>query len=615
MKQRSMILALMAMIPFAVSVAQTPPTPPAQPTPATPVIVPAPGQRPLMPLTPVTPLPGEPIYIDREEIRRAVEDAKWQGQLAAEEGRRMAEQGKWLAEDVRRLAEDAKWQAKVHLEDLKFDFNKDFKFDFNHDFKFDFDHDFKFDFDHDFKFEFDHDMKLDLKIDPKISMKAPNFAFTPMPGQNGATLWTPQLRQYQDPADSMYQLAREMISRQDYSRAAAKFGEMIAKYPGSRYAVGAAYYQAFALYRVGTLDALRSSLKILEANAQAFQYSNSSYRNDAPSLHARVLRALAERNESGADAKLRDLIAKYPSERCDKDKIDIQATLLNSLYQTDPEAAAPYIKQWLETRDACTAKLRMSAIYLLANRGSEANTNQIVQLAKNDTVRSVRLQAIEVLSRMPGEAAINALQQFMADDDEAIQRAAVRSLMRSDNPRARAAMRMSVIDKREAPERQRIEAINSLTDNNMTQDDAVYLRGLFKRQGESDRIKDAIVSAIGRMPNDENLKFLMDVAQDPNESSSIRANALRRVTARQNLSTDNLIKLYDATDNRSMRNSLVDALAQRPEQAALNKLLDIVKSSTDPEVRSNAIQELLRKNDKAITQRVLDLIGKPTGGL
>ena len=122
-----------------------------------------------------------------------------------------------------------------------------------------------------------------------------------------------------------------------------------------------------------------------------------------------------------------------------------------------------------------------------------------------------------------------------------------------------------------------------------------------------------MISAIGQVPTEENLKFLMDVAQNPNESSSIRSTALRRVTARQNLTTDNLIRLYDATDNRSMRNSLVDALSQRPEPAAINKLLDIVKTSTDPEVRSNAIQELLRKNDKAITQRVLDLIGKPTG--
>ena len=80
------------------------------------------------------------------------------------------------------------------------------------------------------------------------------------------------------------------------------------------------------------------------------------------------------------------------------------------------------------------------------------------------------------------------------------------------------------------------------------------------------------------------------------------------MTSRQNLTTENLIKLYDATDNRSMRNSLVDALSARGEPAAINKLLEIVKNSTDPEVRSNAIQELLRKNDKAITQKVLDLI-------
>jgi len=113
---------------------------------------------------------------------------------------------------------------------------------------------------------------------------------------------------------------------------------------------------------------------------------------------------------------------------CDEEKINIQSTVLNSLYQADPDAAAPYIQQYLNTRDACTAGLRRSAIYLLANRGTEANTNLIIQLAKNDTVRSVRTQAIEVLSRMPSDAAIAALQQLMGDNDEEIQRAAVRSL-------------------------------------------------------------------------------------------------------------------------------------------------------------------------------------------
>src|SRR6185369_4643298 len=106
---------------------------------------------------------------------------------------------------------------------------------------------------------------------------------------------------------------------------------------------------------------------------------------------------------------------------------------------------------------------------------------------------------------------------------------------------------------------------------------------------------------------------LMDVAQDQNETSTTRSYAFRRVTSRQNLSTENLIKLYDATDNRQMRNSIVDALSARGEPAAIDKLLQIVKSGTDPDVRTNAIQELLRKNDKTITQKVLDLIGKPGG--
>jgi HEAT repeat protein len=412
-----------------------------------------------------------------------------------------------------------------------------------------------------------------------------------------------------DPADSIYNLGREAFNRQDYSRAALRFAEMLAKYPNSRQATAAAYYQAFALYRVGTLDALRSSEKVLETYGQQLQYSyNSEYRRQGPQLQARVLRALIERNEGGADTKLRDLVAKYPAVTCDEEKIQIQSQVLSSLYQTDPDAATPYIQDYLKTRDACTADLRRNAIYLLANRGTEANTNLIVQIAKTDTVRSVRMRAIEVLSRMPGDAAINALQQFMDDPDEQVQAAAVRSLMRSDNPRARTAMRQSLIDKRDAPERQRTEAIRSLSSDNMSPDDATYLRALFRRQGESDRVKEAIVSALGSVPTEENLKFLMDVAQDQNESSSIRSTAFRRVTSRQNLTTENLIKLYDATDNRSMRNSIVDALSNRGDPASINKLLDIVKNSTDPEVRSNAIQELLRKNDKTITQKVLDLI-------
>jgi HEAT repeat protein len=417
-------------------------------------------------------------------------------------------------------------------------------------------------------------------------------------------------QQWQDPADSAYQAAREALSRQDYSRAASKFAEFMTKYPNSRNASSAAYWQAFSLYRVGTLDALRNSLKVLEANQTRFDYSYDGSRSDAPALQARVLRALADRNEPGTDAKLKELYAKYPSTTCDKEATDIKSQILNSLYQSDPDAAMPYIRQYLGTKDACNAQLRKSALFLLANRPSADKTPILVNVAKNDTVRSVRLSAIDLLSRMPDDAAISALQDLMKDDDQQVQSTAVRALMRSDNPKARAAMRTGVIDRRDASERQRVDAIQSFDRDNSTPEDAAYLRSLYNRAGESERVKDAVISALSRMPSDDNMKFLLDIAKNPNESSYLRSNALRRVTSRQNLSTEDLIKLYDATDSRSMRQSLVDALGQRTEAAATNKMLDIVKYSTDPEVRSNAIQILLRRKDAAVTAKVLELIGR-----
>lgn len=582
MKQRSIVLAALAMMPFAAGIAQqVPPARPTEPVTAKPTVTaPTPAAPVVTGSARIAPLPAG--YIDeytREEIRRASEDARLAGERAAEEGRRIAEEARF---NTREFAEQARLAGQLAAEDAKLalrDFNFDFKFDM-----------------------------------PKFSGQA----FTAPVPYSGQRFYSsnveigppPSFGMQGDPADSIYSLAREAFNRQDYSRAAARFAEVIEKYPNSRQVPAAAYYQAFSLYRVGTLESLRTSLKVLETNAQRFDYDyNRQYRSDAPALQARVLRALIDRKEPSAEGKLRDLYAKYPAVSCDKEANDIKAQVLNSLYQADPESAMPFIRQYLATRDACSARLRESAVFLLANRPTEEQTNLIVQLAKNDTVRSVRRVAIEVLSRMPGDAAITALQQFMTDDDESISSSAVRSLMRSDNPKARAAMR-SLIDRRDASERQRVEAIRSFDRDNTSPEDAAYLRNLFNRQGESDRIKEAVLSAIGQVPTEENMKFLLDVAKNPNESSSLRSTALRRVTSRQNLTTDDLIKLYDATDSRSMRQSLVEALGQRTEQTAINKMLDIVKFSTDPEVRTNAIQILLRKRDPKVTEQVLALISK-----
>jgi HEAT repeat protein/TolA-binding protein len=600
MKHGSFLLTAIV-LPAAIAAAQVtpvPPTPPAAPpVPATA----APVVTPVAPSPMTAPLIGDP-YLDRmqlDEIRRAADDARREAQrsvdrLDVDEIRRQAQ---LAAEDARQMSLNFQ---NFHVDIPQVDIPR---------------------------------IEIPRVEIPRVEIpqvEIPRIEIPPInvPGQfvyatpgvgMGRGIGSNNFSYNQsfstfgehfiqgDPADSIYQRAREAFNRSDYSRAAGLFADLVSKYPNYRRLSEAVYYEAFADYRVGTVDNLRQGLKVLESNSSRLAYDSRN--DDAPALQARILRALIDRNEPGADVKLKELFAKYPTASCDKEAIGIKSTVLNSLYQTDPEAATPYIKSYLDMRDACSAELRRTAVFLLGQRPSEANTALLARVAETDTVKDVRTQAIEVLSRMPGDAAISALQQLMRDTSDRVSRAAVRALMRNDNTKARAALRTALLDKRDAPESQRIEAITSYDRDNTSPDDAAYLRNVYLRKDESDRVKSAVISTLSRIPSDENVQFLLGIANNANESGQLRAQALRSIS-RTTLSVPDLIKLYDNSDSRSMRQTLVEALNNRKEDAALNKMFDVVQHSTDPDVRRYAIQLLLGRNDPNVTKRVLDLISK-----
>jgi HEAT repeat protein len=542
MKHRSFFLIALAVIPFAVAVGQVPPVPPVPPVAP---VAPIPAVAPIAPLPPMMSggVWGQFDRLQLDDIRRS-------------------------ADDARRAADDARREMQFSMQDFRtsvpFEFDSHFNFDFSN---------------------FNSNVNSNFHSYGDVG---------PRPA------WAQG-----DPADSVYRLARESFNRYDYSKSATLFNELLSKFPNSRYAWDAAYYEAFARYRVGTVEQLRLALKALDANATRNDYTANSRKSDVPALRARILSALANRGERGADEQLKQLYAQYPA-ICDQEQIQVKSQVLNSMYQSDPEGTMALIRKQLDTRDACSADLRRTAVFLLANRPDEQKTAIIAGVAKNDTVREVRRQAIDVLARMPGDVAINTLQDLMKDGDEQIQSAAVRALMRSDNPKARTAMR-SLIDRKESPERQRVDAIQSYSQENTTADDAAYLRGLYGRE-QSERVKEAIITALGRTGTEDNVNFLLGIAKNANESSSLRSSALNRIS-KMNLSVDDLGKLYDASDSRNMRRSLVNALGNRQEPAAVNKLLDIVKFSTDPEVKASAISVLINKKDPEINKKLAALIG------
>ena len=101
-----------------------------------------------------------------------------------------------------------------------------------------------------------------------------------------------------DVADSVYRAARQALNRNDYDQAARLFRSIRERYPKSTYVPNTYYWEAFALYRTGSDDNLRTARTALET--QANQYPKATTRRDAAVLLRRVQGELARRGDQPA---------------------------------------------------------------------------------------------------------------------------------------------------------------------------------------------------------------------------------------------------------------------------------------------------------------------------
>ena len=437
--------------------------------------------------------------------------------------------------------------------------------------------------------------------------------------QMPAPSWAPA-----DPADSLYRLARDVVIRGDWGRAARLFADIQKNYPKSAYEKDAQYWEAYARYKIGTTDELHQAARILEPLASRLTPTDESYRrfgfangrtsdNDILSLYARINGQLAQRGDADAAAKI-SKAASNQGTPCDQDDMQVRTEALSALAQTDPAQALPLLKRVLDHKDDCTATLRRNAVLILGRRADADAAALLLQTAKSDPNISVRSEAVSYLSRIPGDAGVSALEDMLrTEQDERIQAAAVRALMSSDNPKARASMR-ALIDRKDAPVRLRIEAINSFRTDRMTADDANYLRGLFGR-AESDQFKTAIIVAIARTGGQENDQWLMSIARNANESSPVRSMALGQLSRSPTLTTTDLAKMYDSSsESFDMRIRIINLLAQRKDQESTDKLLEIARSTTTViDYRKAAINALINRKDPRATQLLLDIVDGKKG--
>jgi HEAT repeat protein len=413
----------------------------------------------------------------------------------------------------------------------------------------------------------------------------------------------------EDPADSLYRVAREALNRGEYRRAAQVFNELVKKYPRSEYAVHSQYWEAFARYRAGGTDDLKEAIRILDEGRAQLASLRSGDNVDVEALRKRILGALAARGDSKAAQELQN--APSPENGgCDREDISVRAEALAALAQIDPAAAKPAIRKVLQRRDECTTELRRRALYLVGRNPDGDAAGIFLDVAKNDPVPDIRSEAIRLLPRVAGDNAVPLLEEMLrTTTDERMQRSIVYALASIDSERSRRAIR-AVIERNDATERMRYEAIMSLSrekEGRVNPDDMAYLRALYPKL-ESVKLREALLSSLSRGGTAENEQFLLAVARNVNESPSLRASALQRLGRMSAVSVADIAKLYDSADARSLREQILRALSERKETEAIDKMMEIARKDTDPQIRRYAIALLSRSNNERAKQLLKEMI-------
>ena len=412
-----------------------------------------------------------------------------------------------------------------------------------------------------------------------------------------------------DPADSLYRLAREAMSRGDYKRAAEIFHRIPERYPQSAYASQSIYYEAFALYRSGGDDDLSTARDRLK---QLKQRDAKIWKSDGAVLLTRVCGELAKRGDEDCAADIEKTAQTdrpaQGSKSCpsEDDENDDRIAALNALLQMDAERAMPILKKVLERRDPCSAGLRRQALFLVSQQRTPETANILMNAARNDPDPEVREKAVFWLSQVPGSTPL--LEEILKGNaDEDIKEQALFALSQQSEPRAQQVLREFALRESES-EDLRDRAIFWLGQRRSAEN-TEFLRNLYSRMKNQD-LKDKIMFSLSQQRGAGNEQWIMNIALNPNEDIELRKKALF-LAGQMGVAIPELSRLYDRMNDTDMREAIIFALSQRQrDPAAMDKLFDIAKNEKDSELRKKAIFWLGQSRDPRVQQFLMDLINK-----
>ncbi len=406
-----------------------------------------------------------------------------------------------------------------------------------------------------------------------------------------------------DPADSLYRVARQAVNDNDFRKAARLFQEITDKHPSSAYAAEALYWRAFSLYKLGGEANFREALKALDTEKS--RYPKAKAISDVDPLAVRIRGALAQLGDAGSAESLS--AAARTTGNCTRggQGDDVRSEALNALLQMDAQNAVPILKEVLQKRDACSVWMRKKAVFLLSQKNNGESENLMIDAIRNDPSAEVRADAVFWLGQVHSDRAETMLVDIaMNGKDTELRKKAVFALTQQGMPRGQALIR-KLADDPATPAEVRKDAIWQLGQQ-ASPGNADALKAIFGH-AKNDEVAKSVLFSLSQMRGFGNDRWLLSVAMDHGQSDEVRKHAIF-CAGQAGVSAAELISMYEKIPERPIKEQIIWVLSDSQDRTATDKLIDIAKNDHDVEMRKKALFWLGQKNDPRVRQLLIDII-------
>jgi len=423
--------------------------------------------------------------------------------------------------------------------------------------------------------------------------------------------------------DSLYRAGRAALNAGRYRRASRLFRDLAREHPGFGQVPDALYWRALALYRLGGERDLREGLAALDRLRS--EYPDSRTVGDASTLSTRIQGLLARSGDADAAAEIvqsasvaeegqADVGADMDMDvEMDDAEADVQAAVdsevrvaaLNALLQMDSDRALPILENILRDCPECSADLRRRALFMLAQEAEDSTaTELLLETARSDPDPEVRKQAVFWLSEVDDPRAVDALREVLATPaDSSLHERAAFALAQHGGGEAVAALRSLARDERASTEL-RGRAIFWLGQEG---ENGEFLRGLFDELSDPE-LRERVLYSVAEGEGGANRSWLMDVARDDANPTSVRKKALFWA-GQADGPLGPLTDLYGTLDGRELKEQVLFAVGQSEAEGATDWLIDVARNEEDPELRKRAIFWLGQSDDPRAADALLEIIG------